>query len=267
MLLNGEENYALEVNNGEVVRLYVTNAANARPFNFAIEGARMKLVGADGGAYEQENFVDSVLLGPSERAVVEVLFDTPGTYSIENTTPAKTYQLGTVVVSNELVAQSYAAQFQTLRSHEGTIASMDPFRSIFTKAPDKRLALSVDMMGDMMSSAGGHMMPDGTMMGGMSMGGMPEGGIEWDDTDMQMMNDMSDTESVKWHMIDQDTGKKIWISIGHCNAANLSKFASRTSRTPCTPCSTRSTFTVSDFSSLRATVCEKRISYGKTPCS
>ena len=41
-------------------------------------GARMKLVGGDSGRYEREEFVDSVILAPSERAVVDVLFDEPG---------------------------------------------------------------------------------------------------------------------------------------------------------------------------------------------
>lgn len=209
MLVNGEEDYMLEVKKGEVVRLYVTNAANARPFNFAIEGTKMKLVGADGGAYEKETWTDSVLLGPSERAIVEVLFDKPGTYAIQSKTPEKTYALGKVVVSNESVAESYAAQFATLRSHEETTSSIDPLRSIFNKAPDKRIALSVDMMGGMMSGMGGHMMPDGTTMGGGGMmGGVPEGGIEWEDTDMQMMNEMSNADIVKWRIVDQDTGKK-----------------------------------------------------------
>ena len=35
----------------------------------------MKLVGGDSGRYEHEEFVDEVLLAPSERAVVDVLLD------------------------------------------------------------------------------------------------------------------------------------------------------------------------------------------------
>ncbi len=208
MLVNGSDAYTLEAKRGEVIRLYVTNAANVRPFNFAIEGARMKLVGADSGAYENETLVDSVLLGPSERAVVEVLFDEAGTYAIQNRTPDKTYALGTITVSSQEIEASYEAQFGELRSHRDITASIDPFRSLFSKAPDKRISLSVDMMGGMMSNTGGHMMPDGTMMGGMNMGGVPEGGIEWEDTDMQMMNEMSNADMVKWNIVDQDTGKK-----------------------------------------------------------
>lgn len=207
MLINGDDAYKLEVEKGEAVRLYVTNAANARPFNFAIEGARMKLVGADGGAYEQESWADSVVLGPSERAIVEVLFDKVGTYAIQNKTPDKTYALGSIAVSNQEIEKSYAARFGTLRSHAETIANIELYRSLFNKVPDKRIALSVDLMGGMMSSMGGHMMPDGAMMGGMT-GGAPEGGIEWEDTDMQMMNEMSNADMVKWRIVDQDTGKK-----------------------------------------------------------
>ena len=52
-----------------------------------------------------------------------------------------------------------------------------------------------------------HMMPDGTMMGG-SMGNMMSGssdGIEWEDA-MPMMGNLT-TDTVKWQLVDQDTGK------------------------------------------------------------
>ena len=75
MLVAGEPDLALEAHAGEVVRLYLTNTANTRVFNVALPGARMKLVGGDSGRYEHEAFVDEVLLAPSERAVVDVLFE------------------------------------------------------------------------------------------------------------------------------------------------------------------------------------------------
>ena len=52
-------------------------------------GARAKLVGGDSGRYERETFVDEVLLAPSERAVLDVLFDTPGTVRLEHRTPER----------------------------------------------------------------------------------------------------------------------------------------------------------------------------------
>ena len=77
MLINGETEFSAEVAQGEVVRLYLVNTANTRIFNVAVSGARSKLVGGDSGRYERETFVDEVLLAPSERAVLDVLFDTP----------------------------------------------------------------------------------------------------------------------------------------------------------------------------------------------
>lgn len=205
MLVNGETNYSLSAKKGEAVRLYITNSANTRPFNFAIEGVKMKLVGADGGAYEKDQWADSVTLGPSERAVVEVLFDKAGMFAIQNKTPDKTYTLGTANVSTDSVEVSYASEFNQLRTHGETSESIAPFRQYFDKMPDKQIKLSIDMGGNMMNMMGGHMMSDGTMMGGSMMS--PEGGIEWDDEN-EMMNQMSDTDSVKWKVVDQATGKE-----------------------------------------------------------
>jgi FtsP/CotA-like multicopper oxidase with cupredoxin domain len=78
MVTSGETDLRLEARVGEVVRLYLTNTANTRIFNIALSGARMKLVGGDSGRYEHETFVEEVLLSPSERAIVDVLFDVPG---------------------------------------------------------------------------------------------------------------------------------------------------------------------------------------------
>ncbi len=208
MLINGETNYSLSAKKGEVVRFYVTNAANTRPFNFAIAGAKMKLVGADGGAYEKDQWTDAITLGPSERAIVEVLFNTSGTFAIQNKTPDKTYTLGTVTVSSDSVATSYASAFSQLRPHNETVDSIDQVRQYFDRAPDKQIKLSLDMGGEMMNMQGmghnAHQMPGGSMMGG-SMMSSGESGIEWEDTN-QMMNEMSDPDNIKWKIVDQATG-------------------------------------------------------------
>ena len=94
MLINGETEFSGQAAVGEVVRLYVVNTANTRIFNFAIRGARAKLVGGDSGRYERETFIDEVMLAPSERAVLDVLFDGPGEVQLEHRTPDHTYQLG-----------------------------------------------------------------------------------------------------------------------------------------------------------------------------
>src|SRR5574341_215377 len=78
LLVNGEPELSLSARQGEVLRFYLTNTANTRVFNLGLRGARMKLVGGDSGHYEREEFVEGVLIAPSERAVVDVLFDKPG---------------------------------------------------------------------------------------------------------------------------------------------------------------------------------------------
>ena len=78
MLVAGEADLTLQAKRGEVVRFYMTNTANTRVFNVAFPGARMKLVGGDSGHYEHEELVEEVLLAPSERVVVDVLFAESG---------------------------------------------------------------------------------------------------------------------------------------------------------------------------------------------
>src|SRR3989344_77363 len=208
MLVNGETNYSLSVKKGEVDRFYITNSANARPFNFAIAGTKLKLVGADGGSYEKDQWKDSVIIGPSERSSVEVLFDKSGTFVIQNKTPDQTYTLGSINVSSDPVSVSYAGEFGMLKKHTATTQSINPLRSYFNKAVDKRIALSIEMSGApmQMQMGGGHMMSDGTMMGGGMMMGGSSDGIEWEDTN-NMMGSMSNMDNVKWKITDRGTGK------------------------------------------------------------
>lgn len=203
MLVNGETDFNFEAKSGEVIRFLVTNAANTRTFNVSIPNAKMKLVGSDGGKYEKETFVENVIISPSERAIVEVLFDKPETYTFQHKTPDKTYKLGAIAVGSEKAGPSYVDQFNALRTNQDIIASIGPFRSAFAKTPDKKLALTIDMMGmgdmggNMMSGSGGHdmMMRTGS--------GEP---IEWEDTN-PMMNQMSTTQMMQWKITDQATNK------------------------------------------------------------
>src|SRR5205085_8435937 len=87
LLINGETTFAGQATVGEVARLYLVNTANTRLFNFALRGAPMKLVGGDSGRYERETFIEEVLLAPSERAVLDVLFDAPGEVRREHRRP------------------------------------------------------------------------------------------------------------------------------------------------------------------------------------
>ena len=73
MLLNGQTNYQLNVNTGQVARFFLADTSNARPYNFTIQGHKLKLIGGDSGKYEHESLVNSIILSPAEREIVEVL--------------------------------------------------------------------------------------------------------------------------------------------------------------------------------------------------
>ena len=86
----------MSVKQGEVVRFYLTDTANTRVFKVGVAGARMKLVGGDSGHHEREEMVEEVILAPSERVVVDVLFDEPGEATLEHRTPERTYPLAAI---------------------------------------------------------------------------------------------------------------------------------------------------------------------------
>src|SRR5438874_3027681 len=144
LLINGETAFSGEAALGEVVRLYLVNTANTRIFNFAVRGARAKLVGGDSGRYERETFVDAVLLAPSERAVVDVLFDTPGDVRLEHRTPDHVYDLGGFSVS-AAEAGDAARSFDVLRVDPQLTAEHQAIGHDVERAPDKVLAFISSM--------------------------------------------------------------------------------------------------------------------------
>ncbi len=205
MLVNARDDFKLSIKQGERVRFYITNAANTRVFNFSIPSAQMRLTGGDNGKYEREEWVDSIILGPSERAIVEIWFENSGEYQILNKTPQKTYTMGSISVEPRPVTVSYLL---IPRINQDFINSLSPLRPLFSKAPDKTLNLTIDMMGNMMGSgSGSHMMPDGAIMGGNMMGDSEDDKIDWENT-MGMMNAMATNKTLKWKLVDDATKKE-----------------------------------------------------------
>jgi len=153
LLVGGETELRLDVRRGEVVRFYLTDTANTRVFRFAVPGARMKLVGGDSGRVEREEFVDDVILGPSERVVVDVLFDRAGESVIEHRTPAKTYELARVTVADEAAEPSLGTDFSELRTNEEMSAERERIRPHLEAEPDKAIAFLAEM--DMGEAEGG----------------------------------------------------------------------------------------------------------------
>lgn len=244
LLVNGETELTLDARRGEVVRFYLTNTANARVFKIALRGARMKLVGGDSGRYEREEIVESVVIAPSERAVIDVLFDGPGPVVLEHRTPARTYTLGTIRVGAE-PAEPLATEFESLRVDPELSAERERIARYRDIEPDQTLALVAEM------NLGEPELPPGAVVAyvcpmhphvrsdqpercpecgmkllpaeivGASAGNAQHapahedaephahdaGGIEWED-DMERVNRMTTPENTRWKLIDRKTGKE-----------------------------------------------------------
>ncbi|TMM26010.1 MAG: multicopper oxidase family protein [Actinobacteria bacterium] len=161
MLINGETRFSGEAAVGEVVRLYLVNTANTRIFNLAVRGARMKLVGGDSGRYERETFVDEVMLAPSERAVLDVMFDAPGEARLEHRTPDHVYDLGAFSVAGSSSSDA-AASFEELRVDPQLTAEHRSIDRDIERPPDKVLAFVASMpllYGDDVSPATSYACP------------------------------------------------------------------------------------------------------------
>jgi FtsP/CotA-like multicopper oxidase with cupredoxin domain len=145
MLIAGKPELSLEAARGEVVRLYFTNTANTRVFNVRLPGARMKLVGADSGHYEREELVEEVLLAPSERVVVDVLFAKPGELALEHRTPEKAYRLAAIRVEDDLAEPDLTQDFENLRAHPDMESERERIRAVLDAPPDKTLSFVAEM--------------------------------------------------------------------------------------------------------------------------
>ncbi|MDH3502206.1 MAG: multicopper oxidase family protein [Nitrosopumilus sp.] len=233
MMINGDTNYLLEVNQGDVARLYLTNTANTRVFDFGIEQHGLKLVADDASNYEKEEFVDSVILASSERRTVDVLFDKPGAYTITHTTPEHTYSLGTVLVSSSNNENDY--EFYNIDKDEDIVAEIDKFRKYFSDSPDLELELDVktslvhQMSSDDHSSMdmnGGHGADMQSMKSDSSMDMNDHGNesqpIEWED-EMPRMNVMSNEENTHWILRDVNSGKEGFDIDYQANVGDIKK--------------------------------------------
>ena len=224
MLVNGEPDYELAVTAGEVVRLYLTNVSNTRTFNLSFEGdgtsgARMKVIGTDVGAFEREEWVESIVLSPAERYIAHVRFDEPGDYGLVNRVQgidhlagaffAETDTLGVVHVAAAATgaprvgrtdAQAptrptpAALAFDTLRANLHAAREIALYRDRFDDPVDRELTLTLEASGipfivdRLMRFDSAYFHP-----------------VEWSGT-MPMMNWNSTSQEVRWIIREPATG-------------------------------------------------------------
>lgn len=145
LLAAGETEPALTARLGEVVRFYLTNTANTRVFKAALPGAQIKLVGGDSGHVEHEQFVEDVVLAPSERVVIDVLFSQAGELTMEHRTPQRRYQLASIRVGEEPAEPSLVEQFGVLRTNRDMAAERERIAAYLDAEPDKTLGFLAEM--------------------------------------------------------------------------------------------------------------------------
>jgi FtsP/CotA-like multicopper oxidase with cupredoxin domain len=235
MLTNGETEFRDKASVGEVVRIYFVNTANTRIFNVAVNGARMKLVGGDSGRFEREEFVQEVMLSPSERMIVDVHFDAPGDVRLEHRTPSHVYDLGGFDVEGG-GEDTAAATFEELRVDPELTSERRAITEYLVREPDKTLSFTSTMpllYGKDEASASVYVCPMHPEVRDTEPSTCPKcgmklipadpaavtdvagpdhhhhedtgDGLEWEDL-MPEINRQTDPSNMIWKLIDRDTG-------------------------------------------------------------
>jgi FtsP/CotA-like multicopper oxidase with cupredoxin domain len=206
LLVNGEPTYQLAVRRGEVVRFYLTNASNTRTWNLSFSGARMKVVASDVGPFEREAWVESVVIGPAERYVVDVRFASSGSSAFVNRVQGLDHlygrffpevdTLGAVAIATSPVSRDLGGTFSMLRRDSTTIREVAPLRRYLTVAPEKALILTLETKD----------LPFVTQRL-MQLDSIYFAAVEWSGT-MPMMNWASTGKQVRWILRDHATGRE-----------------------------------------------------------
>ena len=212
LLVNGEPDYALEARPGEVVRFFLTNAANTRTFNlsFQREGEGrplpLKVVATDVGRFERESRAQSVVLGPAERYVVDVRFPEAGSWVLVNHVQGINHRrgvfleertvLGTVAVAGTPRAPDLADAFEVLREHSDVVADIDAVRDRFDDPVAHELVMELEAQSLPMAVS--------QSMGYDWVYFHP---VEWTGT-MPMMNWAISADDVRWVLRDAATGRE-----------------------------------------------------------
>ena len=205
-LVNGEPRWTTTVRRGDVVRFYLTNVANTRPFNLSLGGQPLKVIASDVGKYEREEWTTNVVISPAERYVVEARFGEPGTVALLNRVRAIDHTqghffpeadtLGVITVLPERTETDHSTAFETLRTNSDVITDIDRYRAQFDRPVDKELLLTLRTRD----------LPFGLLQV-LRLDTSYVNPVEWSGT-MPMMDWLSTGREVEWVLRDARTGKE-----------------------------------------------------------
>jgi FtsP/CotA-like multicopper oxidase with cupredoxin domain len=206
LLVNGEPGYRLDVARGDVVRFFITNAANARTLNLSFSGARMKVVASDVGAYQQEEWIENLVIAPAERYVVHVQFHRTGRVALVNRVRGLDHlygrffsqldTLGVVEVGQKQSRRDLSRSFRQRRQDAARSGELERFRARASHALRKTLVLTLETQG--LPSITDRL---------MQLDSIYFAPVEWSGT-MPMMNWASTGRQVRWILRDPDTGRE-----------------------------------------------------------
>ena len=78
----------------------------------------MKLVGGDVGYYENEKFVDHLVIAPAERYIVDIMSEKSGNFPVQSIGGGKIVPLGILTVEPNTTPSIYKKDFETLKTHD-----------------------------------------------------------------------------------------------------------------------------------------------------
>ena len=201
ILVNGKHRPRWTVRSDEVVRFYLTNVSTARPYNLSFGAARAKVIGSDGGHFEHEAWVSSIVIAPAERYVVDVRFPASGEIALTNRVRALSHMTGsqfpevdtlaTFRVSSARASPDRSASFDRLHADSGVARELAHYRSYFDKPVDHELLLQMRLRS--------LPLPIAAMLNALSVP------VDWNDG-LGMMNWVFTPREVTWVLRDPASG-------------------------------------------------------------
>ncbi len=207
LLVNGEPSHRMSARLGEVVRFYLTNVSNTRLFNVRIPGVRFKLIGSDLSDYEREQWVESVVIAPAERYIVEARFPRSGRFVMLNsvrwldhmrgTTSAVNDTLSVITVSARAAVPDLASSHARLLAHPDVTVEVARYLPAVPEAPQHTLTLGLKLNG-----VSPNMI---AMLSGMAVP------VDWNDG-MPAMNFPLTAREVQWTLRDENNRENMGIN-------------------------------------------------------